>query len=90
MLMERGIFERVARRWVEFKPASSQKFKYWEMILKFRIARHQEKMIFSCRHITGVRRGIKRVPICKGVVEVEGVDVAILLTKREHGIFPSF
>ena len=47
-------------------------------------------LIFSCRHITGVRRGIKRVPICKGVVAVEGVDVAILLTKREHGIFPSF
>ena len=49
-------------------------------ILKFRID----------RHITGVRRGIKRVPICKGVVDVEGVGVAILLTKREHGIFPSF
>ena len=47
---------------------------------------------FSKVQILGndVRRGIKRVPICKGVVEVEGVDVAILLTKREHGIFPSF
>ena len=88
MLMERGIFERVARRWVEFQPASSQKFKYWEMILKFRIDRHQET--HTGAHDTGVRRGIKRVPICKGVVEVEGVDVAILLTKQEHGIFPSF
>ena len=52
----------------------------WEMILKFR----------TDRRITGVRRGRKRVPICKGGVEVEGVGVAILLTKREHGIFPSF
>jgi len=42
------------------------------MILKFLID----------RRITGVRRGRKRVPICKGGVEVEGVDVAILLTKR--------
>ena len=80
MLMERGIFERVALRWAEFQPANSQKFKYWEMISKFRID----------RHITGVRRGIKRVSICKGVVEVEGVGAAILLTKREQGIFPSF
>ena len=32
------------------------------MILKFRID----------RRITGVRRGRKRVPICKGGVEVEG------------------
>ena len=52
----------------------------WEMILKFR----------TDRHITGVRRGRKRVPICKGGFKVEGVGVAILLTKREHGIFPSF
>ena len=52
----------------------------WEMILKFR----------TDRRITGVRRGRKRVPICKVGVEVEGVGVAILLTKREHGIFPSF
>ena len=33
----------------------------WDMILKFRID----------RRITGVRRGRKRVPICKGGVEVE-------------------
>ena len=52
----------------------------WEMILKFR----------TDRRITGVRRGRKRVTICKGGVEVEWVGVAILLTKREHGIFPSF
>ena len=50
------------------------------MILKFR----------TDRRITGVWRGRKRVPICRGGVEVEGVGVAILLTKREHGIFPSF
>ena len=50
------------------------------MILKFRID----------RRVTGVRRGKKRVPICKGGVEVEGVGVSILLTKREHDIFPSF
>ena len=52
----------------------------WEMILEFR----------TDRRITGVRRGRKRVPIYKGGVEVEWVGVAILLTKREHGIFPSF
>ena len=28
VLRERGIFERVALRWVEFQPANSQKFKY--------------------------------------------------------------
>lgn len=28
VLRERGIFERVALRWVELQPANSQKFKY--------------------------------------------------------------
>ena len=81
MLRERGIFERVALRWAEVQPANSQKFKYLGDVIE---------VSKTDRRITGVRRGRKRVPICKGGVEVEGVGVAILLTKREHGIFPSF
>ena len=52
------------------------------MILKFRID----------RRITGVRRGRKRVPICKGGVEVEG-GAGLLWNQTPssvHSLFFSF